>query len=231
MVYSPTNRGAEGAAETIAPQRLQVSAGGRQWVLERVGDLEARWAALGNDEFGDDERIPYWCELWPASFLLVDWLQRHAGQVKGKTCLDLGCGLGLTALAGARLGAKVLAMDYEPEALEFAARNAELNNAPGILWSAMDWRAPAIRPGSIDLAWGGDIVYERRFREPLAAMFQEVLAPGGRVWLAEPVRSVSAPAWEWLADQGFAVHKLTTEKVPTEGYEVTVNLWELQKGE
>ena len=208
---------------------LTVSAAGRAWKLERAGDLEQRWEALGESEFGEDERIPYWCELWPASFLLADWMAAHPAQLRCANCLDLGCGLCLTALVGAELGAHVLAMDYEPEALRFAARNQRLNNVNGgILWSAMDWRAPAIKPNSIDLAWGGDIVYERRFRDPLTAMFKEALVPGGKVWLGEPVRSVSAPVWDWLAAQGFGVRKLTTQPVPTEGYHVTVNLWELE---
>ena len=70
-----------------------------------------------------------------------------------------------------------------------------------------------------------------RLRDPLLPApdppVPEGLAPGGRVWLAEPKRSVSLPVWERLAGDGFDVRKLFTETVPVEGYHVTVNLWEL----
>jgi hypothetical protein len=93
----------------------------------------------------------------------------------------------------------------------------------------MDWRAPAFKPGMFDIIIGGDIVYERRFLEPLKTFFHHCLAPGGRIWLAEPVRSVSRPAWDELARSGFGVRKIVTRPVPVEGYTVTVNLWELAR--
>lgn len=213
---------------SIPTQRLSVSAAGRTWLLDRVGDLEARWAALGQGEFGDDERIPYWCELWPASLLLCQWLAENQGQVQGRSCLDVGCGLGLTAIVAAAHGGRVLGLDYEEEALGFARRNATLNGVRAH-FAVMDWRAPAVRPGSMDLLLGGDIVYERRFFEPLRDLFWQALAPGGRAWLAEPKRSVSSDVWPRLAKHGFAVAQLCTREVPVEGYAVTVNLWELRK--
>ena len=208
-------------------QRLAVSARGRDWLIERGADLETLWAGIGADEFGADERAPYWAEIWPASLLLAEWLARRSGDIRGKACLDLGCGLGLTAIIASHLGARVVGLDYEFPALAFARDNARLNNVPDPLWTHMDWRAPGFKPRAFDFMWGGDILYERRFYEPLRALFQTCLKPGGRVWLAEPRRSVSAPVWDELAAEGFAVRRVTTEPVPVEGYTVTVNLWEL----
>jgi len=208
-------------------QRLAVTACGRDWLIERGDDLETLWAGIGEDEFGGDERVPYWAEIWPASLLLAEWLARRGGDISGKTCLDLGCGLGLTAIIASRLGARVVGLDYEAPALAFARDNARLNNVPEPLFTLMDWRAPGLADHAFDFMWGGDILYERRFYEPLRDLFRSCLAPGGRIWLAEPKRSVSVPVWEDLAAEGFAVRRLTTEPVPVEGYTVTVNLWEL----
>jgi ETFB lysine methyltransferase len=208
-------------------QRLAVAACGRDWLIEREADLETLWAGIGADEFGDDERVPYWAEIWPASLLLAEWLWRSRTLIRGATCLDLGCGLGLTAVVAASLGARVAGLDYEYPALAFARDNACLNEAPAPLFTLMDWRAPGFKAGAFDFMWGGDILYERRFYEPLRDLFRACLAPGGRIWLAEPKRSVSAPAWEALASEGFGVGRVTSEPVPVEGYTVTVNLWEL----
>ncbi|MBF0481484.1 MAG: methyltransferase domain-containing protein [Desulfovibrionaceae bacterium] len=208
-------------------QRLAVSACGRDWLIERGADLETLWAGIGEDEFGCDERAPYWAEIWPASLLLAEWLAKMQNEIRGAACLDLGCGLGLTAIVAANLGARVVGLDYERPALGYARGNARRNGGLSPLFTLMDWRAPGFAPHSFDFMWGGDILYERRFYEPLRDLFRACLKPCGRVWLAEPRRSVSAPVWEELAVEGFGVRRLTTEPVPVEGYTVTVNLWEL----
>jgi predicted nicotinamide N-methyase len=213
-----------------ARQRLTVRACGRDWLVERTADLETLWAAIGEAEFGPDERLPYWAELWPASLLLARWLERRRDDVAGRTCLDLGCGLGLTGIVASSFGARVVGLDYEWPALYFSRVNAELNRVPPPLWVQMDWRAPGFRAGAFERIWGGDIVYETRFFEPLVALFEHCLAPGGRIWLGEPQRSVSRPVWDRLAGLGWRVDKVATEPVPVEGYHVTVNLWELTRG-
>jgi ETFB lysine methyltransferase len=208
-------------------QRLCVEELGRAWFLERTGDLETIWENMSREEFGEDERMPYWAELWPASLMLCRWLGRNRETVAGRRCLDVGCGLGLTGIVGSWLGAKVVGMDHQWPAVYFSRENAALNGVEQPLWVRMDWGLPGFKPASFDFMWGGDIVYETRFYHPLTRLFKEYLAPGGRIWLAEPRRSVSRPVWERLAQDGFAVRKLFTEPVPVEGYEVTVNLWEL----
>ncbi len=213
-------------------QRLEARAGGRSLFIERSADLESLWERMGQEDFGDDERLPYWVELWPAALLLADWIAREPGRVAGRTVLDLGCGLGLTALSAAAQGARVLGLDYELPALRFARENAALNRIPGVLWVQMDWREPGLAQGSVERILGADILYERRFFEPLERLFRRVLAPGGAIWIAEPAREVSAAVWQDLADLGWRPEKLTTETVRavTGGdYTATVHLWQLTR--
>lgn len=132
---------------------LTVNACGRDWTLERAADMEALWESM--TEFTEDERLPYWTELWPSSLVLADWLYQRRESLRGQPCLDLGCGIGLTALVAQWLGANVIGMDYEPEALRFARRNAEHNAVPQPLWTVMDWRKPAVKRRSLRFIWGG----------------------------------------------------------------------------
>lgn len=85
---------------------ITVTAAGRDWKLKRASDFDSLWDEMVADGRADaDEHIPYWTELWPSSIALCSWLSERRDEIAGRSCLDLGCGLGLTALAAASLGA------------------------------------------------------------------------------------------------------------------------------
>lgn len=207
---------------------------GRVWRLTRPANLETLWEGLGEGDLGDDERLPYWVELWPAAVLLARFVARNAQQVRGRFCLDAGCGLGLSALVAASVGGRVLGFDYEPEALVFARQNAALNQdllggnaAPR--FAVMDWRKPAVARGSVELLLGADILYERRFFEPVAALLDHALAPAGVAWIADPERSVSAPAWERLEGLGWSVTTPFSGRVAQSGQDMNVHLRQISR--
>ena len=112
-------------------------------------------------------------------------------------------------------------------ALAYARDNATLNGVPQPLWLRMDWRAPAILPNSFPFIFGGDVIYERRFFEPLEALFRYALAPGGRVWLGEARRDVSKPFPDRFRESGWNVTHLGVQKRVSPTSAMTVNLWEL----
>jgi predicted nicotinamide N-methyase len=205
---------------------------GRTWRLSRPADLESLWDSLGQDQFGDDERLPYWVELWPAAVLLARFIAQNPQAVAGRACLDAGCGLGLPALVAAAAGARVLAFDYEPEALVHARRNAALNLLPdeaAPVFTVMDWRMPAVAKGGAEVILGADILYERRFFEPVAAFLEYALAPGGRVFIADPERAVSAGAAGRLEAKGWRVTTALSSKVAQSGQNMTVHLLEITR--
>jgi len=208
--------------------RVTVEVAGRAWLLDRAADMEALWDSMDGEDMGEDERLPYWAEVWPASVLLARHILRHADELRGRPCLDIGCGLGLTGMVAASAGARVVAFDYEWPAVRFARHNADLNGVDQPLWTWMDWRQPALKAGAFEFLWGGDVLYEKRFFDPLIRLFRHALAPGGRIWIGEPVRTVSRPVWDLVREQGFSAEKLTVEKVALCGQNATVNLWELR---
>ena len=62
----------------------------------------------------------------PPPRLCLEWLDGLA--LQGKTLLDYGCGSGVLAIAGLKLGcASASAMDIDPQALLATAQNAERN--------------------------------------------------------------------------------------------------------
>ena len=209
---------------------LQVHACGREWSMERTADMETLWNAMTiyNNE---DERIPYWVELWPSSLVLADWLGTQKNRIAGQPCLDLGCGIGLTALVGQWLGAHVIGMDYEPEALHYARKNAVRNHVSQPDWVVMDWRRPAIRQRSLRFIWGGDIMYEQRFAVPVVDFLTHALAEDGLVWFAEPSRPIYNTFRTTLVNRGWNINCVAKQSIPAlypQSNPVPVRIWEIQ---
>ena len=216
----------------LKPGSIELTLCEREWRLLRPADLESLWESITDEAFGADERLPYWVELWPASLALAVWLHANQERIQNRLCLDLGCGLGFTALVGALAGARVVGMDYEPKALVFARKNAAVNKISAPLWTVMDWRKPALRPQACACIWGGDIMYENRFVAPVFDFLDYALAPDGVVWLAEPGRDAYALFKSTLFSRGWksrcvaanSVTALHPQTVP-----VSVKLWELSR--
>lgn len=220
------------AKAASAPGRIKLTLCGREWALARPSDLETLWETITDDAFAEDERLPYWVELWPSSLSLALWLQKNREHIAGRICLDLGCGLGFTAMVGSWLGARVVGMDYEADALAYAKRNAKANAVPQPLWLVMDWRAPAVAPGSCARIWGGDIMYENRFVEPVFTFLEYALAPDGAVWIAEPGRGAYEHFKRALLMRGWASRCVANDKVESlhvQEVPVSVKLWELKR--
>jgi len=82
-------------------------------------------ALLTEEAFERDEFMPYWAELWPSALALARVIARRP--LTGRRTVELGCGLGLPAIAAAAAGGRVLATDWAPESVAMTARNAERN--------------------------------------------------------------------------------------------------------
>lgn len=216
---------------TLVENNFEILAFGRKWLLWREANLEELWEKLGENDF-QDERIPYWTELWPASLGLAQWLFQQRNLIHGKLCLDLGCGLGFTAIIAAWLGAKIAGCDYEFAALRNCALNAQLNGIRQPGWVCMDWRRPVIARQSLDFIWGADIIYEKRSMEPVLAMFEHCLGKEGRGWIVEPGRGVFKTFPESAAAMGFSlapVRRLKTPAVHAGCPKVDLAIWEARR--
>jgi predicted nicotinamide N-methyase len=134
--------------------------------------------------FDEEEFLPYWAELWPSGLALACYVA--ARDLHGQRVLELGCGLGLPALAAARRGADVLATDWAEDAIELLRRNADRNGlllrVARVRWSEPE---PLLRAAPWDLVLGADLLYEARNADQLADLLPDL---GGEVVLAEPGR-------------------------------------------
>lgn len=184
-----------------------VEFGGRTLTLTHPRDVNALVDAMSAEDFGEDERLPYWSALWASARVLADWLVATPPLPSG-TALELGAGLGLPSLAASLRGDRVIATDYEPDALAFAARNAAQNGL-SLEVEALDYRAwPERHRRAHASILGSDLLYEARAVEPLAASIDFALAEGGEAIVADPGRPHLRRFIEVLAGRGLQVEAL-----------------------
>lgn len=238
---------------------------GRSWTLHRA-DMEALWEKMTVElstcvehktphirHWEDDERLPYYAELWPSSLALAKWLMLQKECIQGRQCVDMGCGLGFTSLCGAYLGARVLGVDYEEEALVMARANALINEIPigqlgqwlipneaidsgpqtgFVEFMCMDWRHPSIPKQSVDFVYAADIVYEKQFIRPILDYLDYVLKDDGSAWIAEPSRSIFEYFHSVILGSPFECQKVFSEVTDALSVNIPsarVNIWEISK--
>jgi predicted nicotinamide N-methyase len=138
--------------------------------------------------------LPYWAEIWPSGVVLAGMVVRDPDRFQGRKVLELGPGVGVTAIAALRAGAELVVADAAPACLALCALNAreQTGIAPRTLW--LNWRDP--HPGLFDAAGDGfalvlaaDVLYEQEDIMPLVRLVERILAPDGELWLAEPGRT------------------------------------------
>jgi predicted nicotinamide N-methyase len=187
--------------ESYGVVRSTISLGALSLEFLRVSNPNELSDSLDAEDFGQDERFPYWAELWPSSLALARFLVRR-GVAGGTETLELGCGMGLVGVTAAVLGGRVTFSDFDRDALAFASANHALNlGLPGRTLE-LDWRSPP-EGLSARLVLASDVLYERRFLDPFLGTLRRVLAPGGVALVAEPGRRIAEGTVERLEAEGY----------------------------
>ena len=117
------------------------------------------------------------------------FMMRKAGDIAGKRCLDVGTGTGEIAFHVARTagpGSTVIGVDITPRMLELAAKKeGELDLPVKIDWRVGDALNLDIPDDSVDLVTSGYMLRNVTDIQKAVCEMHRVLAPGGRVVVAE----------------------------------------------
>jgi len=173
---------------------------------------------------------PYGVALWPAAIAMAHELASRADELRGRSMLELGAGTGLPGIVAASLGARVVQTDRNELALSVSRRNVERNGSRAAVatiehrvadWTKWDDEA------RYDWILGADVIYSEPMHPHLRRIFETNLAPGGRILLSDPFRSMSLRLLTALEEEGWrvAVTKWTVggdlEPRPIAVYELT----------
>jgi predicted nicotinamide N-methyase len=142
------------------------------------------------DPSGDEAYPAHWAEPWPSGVELARAVS--ARDWSGAAVVELGCGLGLPAVAAALRGAQVLATDRSADAVAFAAVNAACNGVV-VETAVCAWSAPdlLIERAPWRLVLAADVLYGQRNVAELLDLLPRLVDGDGEVWLADPRRPLA----------------------------------------
>jgi len=180
---------------------------------------------IREEDFVKDERLPYWADVWPSSIILAGKLLELKG--RGKTALELGCGVGLSTLAATSAGFDVLSTDYYEDALDVTRANVFRNLATIARTRMVDWRHFPEDLGTFDLVFASDVLYEKEYAELLPLLLRRLLVPGGIALIADPGR-VAAPVFvEACAAHGLAIRLKETKPFEAGEIRQKIDIYEI----
>ena len=183
----------------LCNDRIDLPGSNRTLQITRPADICPFFDAAVADPTQADN--PYWSKIWPSGVVLAGVIAREPGIFQGKRVLELGPGVGVTAVAAMDAGADLVVADSAPGSLALCALNAldQVGREPQTL--LVDWRDSS--PDLVAAAGAGfavvlaaDVLYDRQTVKPMKTLLERLVAPGGEVWIADPGRGKA----EYLVD-------------------------------
>lgn len=180
-------------------QEYHLKLGARTWRILHTGAILSE-----EDEqrfLGAERRLPYGIVLWPAAIALAHEIASR--DVSGKRILELGAGTGLPGIVAASLGADVVQTDKHDVAMYVAKKNAERNGVT-VEHREGDWTAWT-DDARYDVILASDVLYGKDMHPHLRRIFETNLAPGGKIFVSDPLRKTSFPLLETMDADGWSV--------------------------
>ncbi|MGH2533503.1 MAG: class I SAM-dependent methyltransferase [Thermomicrobiales bacterium] len=191
----------------LAEVDVTLPASGRHLAITRPTNLDGLLDQVATDP---EQNLPYWSEIWPSGIALADAILNRPDLIRATRTLEIGSGLGITAIAALAAGANLTVSDYAPESLALCRYNALANLGHEPTTLQMNWRRPD--PALFDLASAGfplvlaaDVLYEARDVGPLLTLLAHITAPDGLLWLAEPGRTAAQRFLDDAAGSGWHI--------------------------
>jgi predicted nicotinamide N-methyase len=186
--------------------RVAIPGTNAAYEITRPADFDALLDKAADDP---EQNLPYWAELWPSGIALAAELLNVAASLEGVRALELGSGLGVTAIAALQRGMSLQVTDYFTDSLALCALNTARNAGRTPLATRINWREPdsgffRVVGDGFPIVLAADVLYEGRDVDPLRALVERIVAPGGMLWLAEPGRPPARRFVEEMTAAGWA---------------------------
>lgn len=152
--------------------------------------------------------------VWPAGTFLGQFLVNCPSFVRGKSVVELGCGVGIAGICAGRAGAReVLFTDLDPVGLDLAGRNAAESAVPcPVSFAAVDWLEEATWPEPLppcDVVLAADVLHFQEAQGGLVRFLDALLPDDGRALICDPRKRLMRPGFvEMCEDAGLEISTL-----------------------
>ena len=109
------------------------------------------------------------------------------GNLRGKKLLDVGTGLGESAIYFAKLGAEVTAVDISPKMIELCADNAKRHGVQ-LTTHVATGEGLGLPPDSFDIVYAANLLHHIHDRDQFLGNMRQVLKPGGIFVAWDPIK-------------------------------------------
>ena len=184
-------------------------------------------ALIDEQAFEDDERLPYWADVWPSARVLAERVATMP--VDDRRFLELGCGAGLVSVAAAIAGFDVTATDYYDEALRFTALNVLVNTGALIDTRIGDWRRFPHDIGRFELVVASDVLYEQPHAGLIAGVLDRTLTARGSAVIADPGRIAAPQFVDECKERGMPAAILDRITFEEGNIRQTIDLYEVRR--
>jgi len=161
---------------------IPIAIGGKRLEVYSIKNWDTFVTNLERNGEAYIKEFPFWVKIWEASIVLADHLIRM-DLLKGKEILEIGAGMGVTALFLGAFGHKVTVTDHEEDALELLRMNVKHNSLNNVSVKKLDWNKPNLTR-KYDIICGSELIYKEDSINPILNLFQRCLQPRGTVFLA-----------------------------------------------
>ena len=159
--------------------------------------------------------MPHWAEIWPSGVVLAGVIAQHPHRLQDRRVLELGPGVGVTAVAALQAGADLVVADAAAGSLALCAFNtldqAGVEPTPlRVNWRTSRRALMKAAGEGFSLVLAADTLYHEADVVPLLVLVERLVTPGGELWLADPGR---APAKHFVNELRRAGWRGTSEQV------------------
>lgn len=152
---------------------------GKTFYFLHVADLTP---LLTGNVFKNAPEFPFWVKIWEASLVLAEFMA-NIPLDKDKRILEVGAGMAVPGMVASAFGYNVTVTDYEDEIMDFVRVSSIINQCEDLKCETLDWFEPS-KLGEFDIILASEVVFHKRFFEPLLNVLKEYLAPGGVIYMS-----------------------------------------------
>ena len=188
--------------------------------LQNLDDSLEKICSIYQPETPEEEELllnlcPYFGVVWPSARALAKFMSERKTQFNKKRGIEVGCGLALPAILGAKIGALMQASDFHPDVGAWVDENASLNQVRIEYmkwdWTRFDSLPGNLAPGEYDFVLASDVLYEKRHPEDLVRALIRLIKPEGTIYLSDPGRAYLERALQEFETLGFRPHEFEYE--------------------